>query len=208
MKTLHGHKITEKPFRVISIDPGSGKAGYSVIEYDFNKGTVKVLFSTTMSGNALSSLYFEKWFSELHGERLVRNMAHGLFLSGLLATYKPDVVACEAAYAGKFIAAFKSLTEHVTLLKAASYNYDRYLEFGMIEPSRVKAAMGVSGKSGDKNLMTKALEKRAEVSYTDGIKIAKLDEHAIDSICIGITACLDVHGKLTPKKKKAGKKKK
>lgn len=187
MTKLHGHQLSDVPLRVISIDPGSGKAGYSVIDYS-SDGYVDVIYSNTLAGNALSALYFDNWLRDFHGERLVRNMAHGLFLNKLLCLYKPDFVACEAAYAGKFIAAYKSLTEHTTLLRAACYNYSPYLEFAMIEPSKVKAAMGVSGKSGDKTLMTKALAKRKDINYASEIDFASLDEHSIDSICIGIAA--------------------
>lgn len=208
MATLHGRKLTDIPFRVISIDPGSGKAGYTVLEYDLNTEQYKVIYCSTLSGNALSGLYFDGWFRELHGERFVRNMAHGMFLSSLCSKYEPDLVVSEAAYAGKFINAYKSLTEHITLLKAACYNYKNSLEFGMIEPSKVKAAMGVNGKSGDKTLMTKALAKRKDVCYNDGIDIKSLDEHSIDSICIGITACKIVHAKISKTNVKSKGKKK
>lgn len=208
MSSLHGNKLTDFSLRVISIDPGSNRAGYTVIDYNLTSGKKNVLYSNTMSGDALSGLYFEPYAKELYGERMTKNMSHGLFLGHLLKKYKPMLVVCEAAYAGKFINAYKALTEHVTLLRVAVYNYDRTLEFGMIEPSRVKALMGVKGNTGDKTLMTKALKKREDVLLNE-IDISSLDEHSIDSICIGITACNIVKdnfdNKEQPKKKKKSK---
>lgn len=209
MSRLHGHLLTNVKFRIISIDPGAGKAGYSVLEYDFEKEKFKVIYANTRTGDQLSNLFFDKTYKDIHGERITRNRAHNIFLSLLLKKYKPQLVVTEAAYVGKFVNAYKSLTEHLTLLKAAVYTYDSEMEYGMIEPSKVKKAMGVNGKSGDKTLMQKALEKRKDVSYNDGIKPKSFDEHTVDAICIGITACKIVHVNLNKKlkdKKRVSKK--
>lgn len=196
---LHGNRLTDKPLRIISIDPGSNKAGYAVMEMDFNTGKYKVLYCQTMVGNTLASTYFEKWLSDLHGDRIIKNLSHGLHLGMLLVKYKPLLVVAENSYVGKFVNAHKALMEHVTVLKMTCINYNKTMEFGMLSPSAVKKTVGVSGTSGDKTLMKNALLKRKDVSYAKGVNKAELDEHSIDSICIGITACKRIFANLSKK---------
>lgn len=199
---LHGHQLSDIPLRIISIDPGANFAGYTVLEMDFDTLEFKVLYCQTLTGNFLSSLYFENWFRELHGERLAKNLAHGMFLNFLLNKYNPLLVVAENSYVGKFVNAHKSLMEHVTSLKSTCINYNRYMEFGLLSPSNVKKTLGVSGKSGNKELMKNALLKRKDVSYTNGINPKTFDEHSVDSVAIGITACKKIEANLTLKARK------
>lgn len=170
--------------RIASIDPGSNSAGFSVLDYDIETGHIHVVESRTVFGKDLIKLFGP--LREKHEERFLRNMAFGDFLEEFLNEWEPFIVCSEAPYMGRFAAAFKALTEQITLLRAAVYRYDLTKPFYLYEPSPVKRTMGVKGTSGDKEAMRKALSKRTDVSYGSGISIDDLDEHSIDSICVGI----------------------
>lgn len=193
MLMLHGHEIAEVPYRVLSIDPGSGKAGYSIIDYTYSKKNYNVVFSSTLSGNFLSSLYFDTSFKSLHGERVMRNLSHALYLNSLLLKYNPDIIVSEAAFGGRNITAYRALVEFISILRAAAFNYDNFLEFITVPPPQVKSMIGVNGKSGDKSKVKEALAKNTNVSYNKDVNFNILDEHSIDSICVGIAGYEIVH---------------
>lgn len=177
-------KINNGNIRCISIDPGSHNLGLSIIELNVNTWKISVLKCETVLAKNIIGPLIE--LVDVLGERLIRNIAYNEFLAALMRKWHIDFVVCEAAYAGRFIHAYQSLTEQITLLKAAVYVYDRRMTFLMVEASVVKKAMGVKGNSGDKSLMSKALMQRTDVVICDTMKIASLDEHAVDSCCIGI----------------------
>lgn len=186
--------INEGNVRCLSIDPGSNNMGYSIVELNVKTWTISILRCETVKAKDIVSELSD--LNEILGERFVRNIAYKEFIKNLLLKWHIDFVVCEAAYAGAFIKAYQSLTEHVTLLKAAVYLYDRQMTFLMVEPSVVKKAMGVKGNSGDKSLMTKALSERNSIVICDTIVIAQLDEHSIDAACIGLTTLDKIRGNM------------
>ena len=170
--------------RVIAIDPGSSSAGFSILELNPETLEITIVRSETVKTKDVIGRY--KDFVDILGERLCRNLGYMDYLSHLLDKWRIDFVICEAAYAGRFIAAFKALTEHVTLLKIAVRKHNKRMAFLMVEPSVIKKGMGVKGNSGDKSLMYKALISDKSVNYCDTLDIDNLDEHSVDSCCIGI----------------------
>ncbi len=166
--------------RILSIDPGTNRTGVSILEY---RDAPFVLFSETIYAEKM--LYQQPYIEEIHGSRFARIYITASHIEKLLYIYKPDIVVSESPYMGKFANSFAALTELITSIRMMTFHYNDRLEFVLIDPASVKKFMGVSGKSGDKELMRKALTKQ-QLSYESSISINNLDEHAVDSIAIGL----------------------
>ena len=79
------------------------------------------------------------------------------------------------------VKAFAALTECMHSMRNAMYSQNPNRVFHTIDPSTIKKSVGVSGKSGDKELMRKAVQGIAGSM----VNVDWLDEHAIDSIAVG-----------------------
>ena len=91
---------------------------------------------------------------------------------------------------------YAALTEAMTALSAGLYTYDPSIRLATWEPSAVKLAMGVNGRSGDKELMRSAITLRPDIVMCTPIEL--LDEHAVDAICVGYTQfCNHIRGGVT-----------
>lgn len=176
--------IDDGILRIISIDPGTNSAGFSVMGLNVETGEITVEFSRTFLGRDL--LKTRKEFSKNHTEKDARLDGYYKRLSSLLKFNCPEAIVCETPYMGRFAATFGALKEQLMLFRLSAWDYDRSLPLNFIEPSPVKVHMGVSGKSGDKDQMHDALKKRTDVSYGDDVVLLNLDEHEVDSICIGL----------------------
>ena len=90
-------------------------------------------------------------------------------------------------------AAYAALVECLDAVRRAVIKYDETLSLTVIDPARVKKAIGVSGKSGDKTLVRAALSTMEAFTLMTDISLDKLDEHAIDAIAVGL-AFRKLHG--------------
>ncbi|QAX95994.1 hypothetical protein [Vibrio phage vB_VmeM-Yong XC32] len=171
-------------YRIVATDPGSNTAGFVCVEVDVDKRTYHVIEAITVKGNNVLKRFGE--LKELNEERFMRNLGYGMDYENFLVKHDPFSIASEAPYKGRFVAAFKALTEQITVLRAFLWKWDRTKTFHLYEPSVVKKAMGVKGGSKDKEDMRRALAKRTDISYGDGISLDVLDEHTVDAVCVAI----------------------
>jgi len=179
------YSISDSPIlRIVSIDPGTQTAGFSCIDVDLVTRHYHVVDAVTVRGNDMLREFGD--LKDIHEERFLRNLGYANCYFQYLTQWSPATICSEAPYMGRFAAAFKALTEQVTVFRAGAYQWDRAQTFNLYEPSVVKKAMGVKGGSKDKEDMRRALAKRTDVSYGNGISLEKLDEHAIDSVCVAI----------------------
>lgn len=169
---------------MISIDPGTNACGFVNLEIDLDAKAIHISNAYTYFGK--EPLKRSKEFAELYCERDARNKGYHDHLYKMVNRLDPYMVACEAPYLGRFANAFGALKEQLMIFRMACWKYSHYLPFELVEPSVVKKHMKVPGKSGDKDLMTIALSKRTDISYSDHIDFSKLDEHSIDAVCIGL----------------------
>ena len=212
MNLLSLKRISNKPLRVLAVDPGAGKAGYAVVELDFESEKSRIIHMETRKGEELMKLFFDKDFIKMNNERTVKNLAHSKYLTLLLKKYEPNAVAVEDAYVRQ-ITAYHSLIEHTTLHRAAVFRYDPFMEFCLVTASQAKAAVGVTGNSGDKTLITKALIELSKTKLNaSGYEFTKQEEHANHAVAIGIGACYKalaiLNGTASSKSTKRKKKKK
>lgn len=172
-------------FRILSIDPGTNTLGYAILEVD-EKGLVNILEAGTF--NALKASMPLEGIREVHGDRTAKLYAISEFITKFLSKWCPLGVASESPFFGRLPQAFSALTECITYIRQGVMRHDPNMSIGLYDPPTVKKTMGVSGKSSDKELMSKALNKyNNRVKPTIHVDVSKLDEHAIDAICVGIT---------------------
>jgi len=169
------------PFRILSIDPGTNKTGYAVLEYDFATHSRSILMATTLHRTTL--IKAKPWIAELHGEREAAVNGYGCALGEYLVQWAPDAVISEAPFMGRFPQSFMALTELVSHFRNIVMEWDLTIPLQIVKPSAVKKVMGVSGKSGDKDLMLHALRKLNIPSVVD---IETLDDNAVDACCVGL----------------------
>lgn len=169
-------------FIILAIDPGTNSCGFSILSLNLSTGNIDVVRSFTKK--AADYLRGNKELVEMHGEKDIRNHGYVNTFLDLLSAWRPEIVVIEDAFMSRFPAAFAALREQTQLFRIACYQKDPHQCVMMVEPSRIKKHMKVKG--GDKDLMTEALRKRKDVSYSDDVVIDELDEHSIDSVCIGL----------------------
>lgn len=170
--------------RIIAIDPGTNTCGFATMELSLVDWGITIVDAVTVSNTML--LRSRRELAELIGEKDAKLQGYSETLQRLLKQYVPDSLVMECPYMGKFAATFGALKEQLMVFRMAAWRWDKRLTVVMIEPSPVKANMGVGGRSGDKTLMLKALRKRLDVSYSDDVKLTDLDEHSVDAICVGL----------------------
>ncbi len=167
--------------RIMGIDPGTQCTGISII--DFEKDKKEICFVETIHAEKLAKNL--SFIEEIHGSRYVRIQATADQVQKLMIHYRPNLVISESPYMGKFANSFAALTQLISEIRSRVFRFDNSICFQMIDPATVKKFMGVSGKSGDKDLMQAALIKR-QLLYSETIDLSMLDEHSIDSICIAL----------------------
>lgn len=170
-------------YRVISFDPGSYSLGMavSVINLDL---TLTVLHAETFKVDR--AIDTKSHDCAIYGERYMRLRAISEYVSTCFETWEPIASAIELPFLGSMASAFGSLKEVVLTLRNACVDNKPNRHPFLYEPSVIKKASGVSGKSGDKTLMTKALITLPDIDISN-ITVEDLDEHSIDAILIGYT---------------------
>lgn len=177
-----GQYIDPAPFRVIGIDPGTDTLGVSVLDANLSTNEISLKSSQTFKGSIMCKEY--PWIIQTHGEKVARLKSHEDNLYNLFCQYRPHEVVSEAPYMGRFPAAYAALVECLNAIRAALMRYDAHMPLYTVDPATVKHTVGVSGKSGDKELMHKAITNLTTISNPGHINLQMLDEHSIDSIAV------------------------
>lgn len=169
-------------FRILAIDPGTDTLGISLIGIDLLTQEKQVLFSYTFE----ASKYIDGLVDNVQwrgiDEKYLRLYRHGEHLYGVLLHYQPHLVVYESAFMGRFPKAYQGLVECLSSLRQAVFRYSPYIPFIGITPMEVKYAIG--GVKKDEVL--RALRHVKDVVNLDEV-LPHLDEHAVDSLAIGIT---------------------
>lgn len=169
---------------MLSMDPGSLTAGFSIVSFNPNKKRYTVL--ETFTGYGKAYLKEMKDIKQIHGDRVTRNFGYGYIFNRLLNEYQPDEVVCEEPHF-RFLTAYRALVEQITMFRMHLYQYNPEMPLVIYKGSLVKGTLKVKGNSGDKTLMHKGLMARKDVHYAKHINVAELDEHQVDSIAVAIT---------------------
>ncbi|BDH16589.1 MAG: hypothetical protein [Bacteriophage sp.] len=166
----------------LSIDPGTNSLG-TTINGITTDNQWRVIHSTTTNIDLLTKILYEDTIVKTHGMRLARMFTCEQVIYKFACDWNVNSVVSESPYMGRFPQAFSALVECMQSMRRGVYQYNPYTKFDVIDPSTIKKAVGVPGKSGDKNLMRLATQKLVG----DYVNVDWLDEHSIDSICVGYT---------------------
>ncbi len=175
-------------YRIMSFDPGTRTLGICVWEVNLLTKRRQIIFLHTLNTDKMIQHY--PLIVENHGEKAAKLHAIEEELYYFMMTWDVHEVASEAPYFRRMVTAFRALVECILAERAALLRYNQYIELHQFDPSSVKNAVGVSGKSGDKELMRVAVIERFGHMVAEGIDIYSADEHSIDAVAIG-HACIE-----------------
>lgn len=164
----------------LAIDPGTSMLGTSIHAITADDQWV-VLHATTTNIELVVRHTYPSNLVEMHGTRFYRNLVCGAVVLNFANSWMVNDCVSESPYMGRFANAFAALTECMASMRTALYQRDPNRPLFTIDPSTIKKSVGVSGKSGDKELMRAAVQRIAGHM----VNINYLDEHAIDSIAVG-----------------------
>lgn len=166
---------------VLGIDPGTTTLGVSVLSYDLNTHLKRVECAFTL--NAGKTLHRYQPIVETAGERFARLRSHSINIAKALYFYQPNEVITEVPYMGRFPNAYGALMECLHMVETTVYEWNPFVTLQGVDPATVKTHMGVSGKSGDKELMYKALLSLPDLDKTN-IDFTSIDEHSVDATAV------------------------
>lgn len=169
-------------YRIMAIDPGTNSIGVSILDLDLLTFKINLIWSDTFHPD--KSLKYMSTYVSRHGDLDAKLQVIEDLLLDLMLDYDVDDIVSESPYMGRFAAAFGALTKCLGAIDKAVRNYDYTLDLYLIDPSTVKSNVGVSGKSGDKNLVKQAVLMLPFININN-INLHYLDEHSIDSIAVG-----------------------
>lgn len=175
--------------RILSIDPGTNTLGIAILRIQGPNTALEYAF--TLQVGKLFTRY--PLIIENHGDKVAKLYTVQQDLLKVMEAWKPTYLVSEGPYMGSFPAAYAALVECLDAVRRAVIAYDETLPLNVIDPARVKKAIGVSGKSGDKTLVRAALATKEAFTLMADITLDKLDEHAIDAVAVGL-AFRKLHG--------------
>jgi Holliday junction resolvasome RuvABC endonuclease subunit len=182
--------VPEPVYRIVSIDPGTNSLGIAVLDVNYQTGQIHVEHAFTMRVDKLATQY--PVIAVLHGERVSKLYAVQKAVQKFLEGWLPDMVVSESPYLGRLAQPFAVLTECVAAIRRAVSRYRPTLTLAVMDPASVKKSVGVSGKSGDKDAMRRAVRALTNVTYSSDVVYDQLDEHAIDAIAVGYAYYLQI----------------
>ena len=166
---------------ILSIDPGTQFAGFTIQNYHHETGQIEYVHTMSVNIANLAYAMIDPAYIDIHGIRQVKLQAIRSTVYKLLQAYNPSIVVSESPYMGKFPQAFGALMECLMAIRLGCMDYSTTLDLKTIDPATVKKSVGVAGNDGNKENMRCAVQR-----LTNGaVNMAWLDEHAVDSIAVG-----------------------
>lgn len=166
---------------VIGIDPGSMNLGLGAIQFDCDTLAITAVYTQTFDGSRLPS---HDHIGEVHGAMVQRLEAHRENLIRLFNEMRPVGFACESPfYSQRTPSAFGVLTQVVGTIRSALFWHSPWQELTMVDPPRVKNAVGAKGGSG-KDPVREAILAIPELNLPGGQNLSWCDEHEIDALAV------------------------
>lgn len=171
------------PYRIIGIDPGTDTLGASVLELDLADRSISIVASQTFHGSQLIRGYRE--MEDTYGARFARLYALEDLLVDAFRDERPHSIISESPYFNsRRPQAYGALVEAMSMIRRAVHRYCSRMPLLIVDPASNKANLKVSGKSGDKDLMKKAVINCPDLLNPRHVKLDDLDEHSIDSLAV------------------------
>jgi hypothetical protein len=171
------------PYRIIGIDPGTDTLGASELELDLADGSISIVTAQTFHGSQLIRGYRD--MEDTYGARFARLYALEELLVTVFRDERPHSIISESPYFNsRRPQAYGALVEAMAMIARAVHQYCSRMPLLKVDPASNKANMKVSGKSGDKDLMKKAVLTCTDLRNPRHIDLDALDEHSIDSLTV------------------------
>lgn len=169
-------------FTIAAIDPGSRFLGFSILHVD--PRTLKILSSEAWTVQVLKLIREDHPMSLQYGHRYARLNELGTDLVSRFNYHRPDYIVSESAYYNpRTPGAYGPLIECIQTERDAVVEYNPLMPLNIIEPSAIKAAIGVSGRAKKEPVLERVLQ--LPLNYIGRAPMRQLSEHAIDSLAIG-----------------------
>ena len=170
-------------YKILSFDPGMNTFGYCISTYD--ECTYTILDANTYN---LETLYREfdkckRYYPVVYTKTAILRK----IILKLLMEYKPNYIACEAAfYNPSRPSAFSSLLRFIHTLDDTSYRICKKVVYKLAPLIAKKVSHSKIVGRATKDDMRIALSENIEKGIIESeINISDLDEHAIDASLIG-----------------------
>ncbi len=170
--------ISNRSVTILAIDPGLGRTGWAVIQYDPATGITRVIATGTLKGDVLFRR--RKEIKHLFSKSFCTLDAYEEEFCEMLQKYMPDYVACEGAFYHKFPQAVISLTLMIHVLQRACYAVLKR-DFYKIAPMQTKKSVTGSGNA-DKDVIKAFLLKDVLVIFEPEFDPDALSEHEYDAV--------------------------
>lgn len=172
-------------YRVVAIDPALDKMGISVLDIDLATNQVFIRHTEQIDGVMGCDNYPEVIASM--GTRTAKLTYHFHYLYRFFCQWQPHSIVHESPFLGRFPQSYAALVEVVLSIRMAVIKYSMLADFDSVDPPSAKKAVGVSGKSKDKEEVMAAIKKLPRVVY-DAETLHRLEfvsEHEADSVAVG-----------------------
>jgi Holliday junction resolvasome RuvABC endonuclease subunit len=169
---------------VMSFDPGTNHLGIAVMALTPETGHLKLLHVWTTDISRLAESRYPGLIA-YHGVRMAKLKTIHDVIEKAIESWRPTYVVSESPYMGRFPQAYGALMECLLTIRNVILAWDYGITLHVIDPASVKQAVGVSGRSGDKSLMTTAIQGHPDRLDISAITIDDLDEHGVDATAVG-----------------------
>ncbi|WP_233874149.1 hypothetical protein [Paraburkholderia adhaesiva] len=166
---------------IAGIDPGSVHLGTTILRLN--------LATLAITGTSARTLEAPRegaglWTTQLFGERIARIASLEDALLAFFREADPCMIACEAPFINlRRPQAHGVLTEVICGIRRAVMRYDTWKPLYLIDPARVKNAVGAKGNA-DKAAIKAAVLHLRDLHYDGEIPLTLLDEHSLDAIAV------------------------
>lgn len=179
---------SNKPYRILGIDPGTSTLGVSVLDFEIETSNVQLVHIVTLDARKEIKNY--QTTCELYGERFAKLMIHEKNIYNLIVRYEPNCIISESPYMGRFPQAFAALTQCLLMLSNVTYRYNSEIPFELVDPPTVKKAVGAKPKGSNKDPVKEGLFNIARIEGWDPNEIERLDEHSVDATAVAYSKVL------------------
>lgn len=164
---------------IVGVDPGTNTLGCAVLGLDIDTLNITSIYTHTYVGEWMP---MSDTLIAHHGDRYARLYAIQNALTSLFDSVNPLYIGCEAPFINvRRPQAYGALVQAVDRVQQASINHKPYVQFRLVEPLRVKMAVGAKFTS-DKTAVWNAMCGIPEIINCLGP--FQPDEHSVDAIAV------------------------
>lgn len=170
--------------RILGLDPGAGKMGWSILDYYPTLGHYVVVATGCWDGAKL--IKHHKALVANFGKHYTILMAIYDSTCKLIAEWSPTVIGSEGAFHHKFPQVHASLTLVIHSVRRAAHDILNQ-DVEIVAPMETKK-MIAKNHMANKDQMKAAVLHKTDITFADGIDYQNLTEHEYDAIGHGYTA--------------------